>query len=547
MAGGPRVPSVGAVMHPRGKDSQMRQRPTARLTAVLTTALTTALTAAATGFVVLATAQPAAAGGPETIVSIATAEYNNESHNHTDGPNCNFYTGALGVSQAPVCNDQGWRAEAWCADFARWVWKRAGVQQTGQLNALAESFRGYGNANHTWHTGSPKIGDAVTFEWGDGSSDVDHVGIVTGVSSSQITYISGNDGNDEVGRKTISRSSATIIGYVTPLFPAVVAAPVARVSPLLQYGSQLQTMGVADNLQVYDKVFTPGQSWSEWRNQGGNIIADPVSVQYGDQLEVAGIAPDGSVIHKNYTPNVGWSPWYNLGPADFRLNSVTVGVYNNQLVMFGIAWNGAVWNRTYTPGTGWTPRWNSMGGVLTGNLAVVQYGTQLEVVGVAPDGSVWGNVYTPGHTWSGWTDLGGTIISNPAVTVYNSQLEVFGVAPDHTVWNRVYTPGHSWSAWTNFGGSMNGNLATVQYKTQLEVVGRWSDGSVRIKTFTPGQSWTDWVTLDGKIINDPGMAVYNDQLSIIGRGPTGGNTYIKTYTPGHSWSGWNNLLGNLEP
>ncbi|MFJ7272331.1 hypothetical protein ACIQV3_37840 [Streptomyces sp. NPDC099050] len=47
------------------------------------------------------------------------------------GNNCSPYYG---------CN----HPTAWCSDFARWVWGRAGVEDTGTLTAAAISFNAYG-------------------------------------------------------------------------------------------------------------------------------------------------------------------------------------------------------------------------------------------------------------------------------------------------------------------------------------------------------------------------------------------------------------------
>jgi hypothetical protein len=47
-------------------------------------------------------------------------------------------------------------SEQWCADFAAWAWRKAGVRFTygdepGQLNARAASFYTWGVTHHEWH------------------------------------------------------------------------------------------------------------------------------------------------------------------------------------------------------------------------------------------------------------------------------------------------------------------------------------------------------------------------------------------------------------
>jgi hypothetical protein len=80
--------------------------------------------------------------------------------------------------------------EAWCSDFAKWVWQQAGVTtDMSAINAGSGSFYDWGAAQHEplpVDGGTPAPGDAVVFfppgliaspAYGD------HVGIVTGVNS----------------------------------------------------------------------------------------------------------------------------------------------------------------------------------------------------------------------------------------------------------------------------------------------------------------------------------------------------------------------------
>jgi cell wall-associated NlpC family hydrolase len=79
--------------------------------------------------------------------------------------------------------------EEWCADFADWVWQRAGVTKAVRLlNPGANSFYAWGVAEHETSrvdASNPKVGDAVVF-YPPGPITVrrlaNHVGIVTGVN-----------------------------------------------------------------------------------------------------------------------------------------------------------------------------------------------------------------------------------------------------------------------------------------------------------------------------------------------------------------------------
>ena len=115
----------------------------------------------------------------------------------------------------------------WCAEFARWVWSHGGVADTAGLDAWAQSFKTYGQNRGTYHSRSsgytPQSGDAIVFDW-DHAADahpIDHVAIVTSVTSSVVYTIGGNQGSSDdlqstVSRASYSRSDGDIDGYVEP-------------------------------------------------------------------------------------------------------------------------------------------------------------------------------------------------------------------------------------------------------------------------------------------------------------------------------------------
>ncbi|PZS18320.1 MAG: CHAP domain-containing protein, partial [Pseudonocardiales bacterium] len=112
----------------------------------------------------------------------------------------------------------GWRTEEWCADFALWVWRQAGANTSG-LNAAANSFYIYGVNHGTYHTSSPRVGDAVVFNVSSGTS---HVGLVVAANGNSFTYISGNstgpDGNtNATTQKNLSVGSGGVSGFSSPI------------------------------------------------------------------------------------------------------------------------------------------------------------------------------------------------------------------------------------------------------------------------------------------------------------------------------------------
>ncbi|WP_309246091.1 CHAP domain-containing protein [Verrucosispora sioxanthis] len=168
---------------------------------------------------------PAAHAAPTRagIVSIATRELNNSSRNHEIGNNCSYYGGVM--FGWPSCGGRaGWGGGgdwyAWCAAFAKYVWREAGVTSgMSQIDGYARSFKTYGQNQGTWHSrGSsyvPKPGDAVTFDWGN-NGDIDHVGIVTSLSGTTLRTIEGNT-SDRVARHTYYnyKNNSQIEGFTT--------------------------------------------------------------------------------------------------------------------------------------------------------------------------------------------------------------------------------------------------------------------------------------------------------------------------------------------
>jgi CHAP domain len=109
--------------------------------------------------------------------------------------------------------------EAWCADFATWVWRHAGVPFIPHINWVP-SLVAWGRQRGAWKPGYndyPRPGDLVIF------SGL-HVGIVESVApGGEITMIAGNTPTNNVSRRGpvpwnrgTAIGPAPISGYVSP-------------------------------------------------------------------------------------------------------------------------------------------------------------------------------------------------------------------------------------------------------------------------------------------------------------------------------------------
>ena len=144
---------------------------------------------------------------------------------------CNVFTWSFGRGSTSGCASQT-SAEAWCSDFANWVWKNAGAGYNG-LTAYSYSFVTWGQQHGTFKAGptnNPQPGDAVV--WATSPTNSAHIGTVMAVrNDGWIKVISGNDGNEQVGGQenwfnpaTSSIDGDPIIGYTSPLASALAAS-----------------------------------------------------------------------------------------------------------------------------------------------------------------------------------------------------------------------------------------------------------------------------------------------------------------------------------
>ena len=168
----------------------------------------------------------------QRIVSIAESQLGYR----TDPPStyCNRYS-AYWVSGTADCGNNN-LDEEWCADFAAWVWRQAGVTFTyqfinGDINSSSASFYEWGVAQGTWHPVGggyvPQPGDVAVYGLDAATLTAAHVAVVTSFTPGDRgpNVVNGDGdrtgfsvvetGTDQVYADTSSRS-ARISGYVSP-------------------------------------------------------------------------------------------------------------------------------------------------------------------------------------------------------------------------------------------------------------------------------------------------------------------------------------------
>ena len=122
-------------------------------------------------------------------------------------------------------NDQ---VKSWCAMFATWTWRKAGIEGSPTGIYVARGLGKWGvdhdlfKARPSGQVGNPQVGDWVIYGPPDGVTG-GHVQVVVGVNSNgTITVVGGNE-SDRVVKSTIDpttersgTSNVAISGYVSP-------------------------------------------------------------------------------------------------------------------------------------------------------------------------------------------------------------------------------------------------------------------------------------------------------------------------------------------
>ena len=235
-------------------------------------------------------------------------EGNNTSQLHGESSGSSNYTEYGYWYGTQVQGNSGGSYYAWCAYFISWCARQAGIPTSiisnasyacaGSDNGDFKNLDYYARGSYT-----PKVGDLVFFCWEGNSSCWDHVEIVIGVSSSEVTTLGGNTSNNNVKSRKWSLSNSNIRGYGVPKYTSKLDAP-----------------------YVYSIATGPWKTYVEWypvkgatsyelRIYAANDTANPVNTVKSITNTVYGIKLSPGEYYTSVTAvNPNYSPTYTTGP-----------------------------------------------------------------------------------------------------------------------------------------------------------------------------------------------------------------------------------------
>ena len=198
--------------------------------------------------------------------------------------------------------------KSWCAIFISWCARQAGIPTSIISNATyACAGSDYGDFKNLdfYSRGSytPKVGDLIFFDWPGDPTHWDHVEIVIGVDSSNVTTLGGNTSSNDVKTRSLSLSNSYIRGYGVPKYTSKLDAP-----------------------YVYSIATGPWKTYVEWypvkgatsyelRIYAANDTANPVNTVKSITNTVYGIKLSPGEYYTSVTAvNPNYSPTYTTGP-----------------------------------------------------------------------------------------------------------------------------------------------------------------------------------------------------------------------------------------
>ncbi|MFF9623759.1 CHAP domain-containing protein [Streptomyces griseosporeus] len=273
-----------------------------------TTSLVLAL--AAGSAITMSAAPAASAATAQDLVRLSEANFAKGACSTNSYGEVGFYSSCTGAGGHP---------EAWCADYAKWLWAKTGAQVDG-LTASAGSFYLYGQNKGTLHTDLgyvPKVGDAVVFDYAGGGWAT-HVGVVVQVYADRTVQISNGNYGDDASTSTVSYSKGygqvgrSVFGQTISAFVSPVGLDQTAPAP----ATPPRVLAVQNGVLYAQQ----GGPQTDWTRLTENVKAYKAS---GDRIGV--LNENNQLLVKEGDLQAGWSKIAD-DVVDFDLDDDTIGV-----------------------------------------------------------------------------------------------------------------------------------------------------------------------------------------------------------------------------
>jgi len=448
-----------------------------------------AATAIALTSLFVANAPVALAGTATDVVTIA-------AENEGKGPCSTNSRGAVGYYTS--CTGAGGSPEAWCADFAKWVWNEAGADVTG-LTAEAGSFAKYGTLKS-----SPEVGDAVLFNY-NGNGYADHVALVVAIKPGKITTIGGNQGN--------SGPAGNKVSYYYDISSAVGSVQTGQrldgyVSPR---GLTTATGSVFDNIR-----FAAGTWQGASAADGGRVTEAAVTGEAAGNMHLFTLA-NGSIFHNLRRAD---GTWTGAGLADgvgaiSRMATTATGLDVHLFTLAG----GKVFHNVRRANGTWQGAALADGVGRITDIAATATGNGDVHLFTLAEGKVFHNIRRANGTWQGaaLADGVGGISGIATTATPNGDVHLFTLAGGK-VFHNLRLAGGTWT-----GAALADGIGSI---TDV-AAGATPDGAVHLTTLSGGKafhnlrhangSWTGAALADGigRIIQIASTGMPNGELHLV--------------------------------
>ncbi|MFJ8163619.1 CHAP domain-containing protein [Streptomyces sp. NPDC096136] len=430
----------------------------------------------------LATALPAVTAHAEsqTVASIARGQV---------GGTCGDYN----------CQYPG----AWCAEFTRWVWNKAGANTSG-ISAAAVSIYQYGKNKGTLH-GTPQVGDAVLYDR-DGSlndGDADHVNIVVAVSGDSIQTVGGNESGGVRFREWFN--------WKTNSSPVGAGRALAFVGPAGL--SETPTVPVSQGGDLYHAIRDASGGWASFQPLNGadgaaffNASEESITSTPDGSTQTLATGKDGNLYHTARYPDGTWQGWNRVDGANgapaFAAQGMSIaGMPNGDAQTMAIGNNGGIYHNVRFKDGSWQG-WSRLGDWQAKKVAATGMpdgSVQSLIVGM--DGNVYHNVRKTDGTWQGWYATDGAngaptfAASSIAIAALpNGDAQLLAVGTDGNTWHNIRKADGTWQGWSRMDGA---NGAPTFSASSLAITGLPNGDAQLLAVGTDGKAWHDIRKADG--------------------------------------------------